>query len=129
MTEKSLDAQLMDAARPQSRTVYTYTMPAGLAQESGFQSIGMVELTGDEERNATKRVFNEPMRLAQELPIESVRTINGKPVSTADGSAESAWSKMPPKVRSLVTQAYGVLHQPKTSDVQSFLDSVKVQVG
>lgn len=115
-------------AAPSGRTVHSYEVPASL-RGYGIESIGVIELKAGEELMATKRAQSDPMRLAFELAKESLRRVNNAPVSTADGTADSVWDSMHPKVRNLVVSAYGDVHQPKNAELADFLTSRQVQVG
>ena len=115
-------------AASSDRTVHTFKIPAKLAGY-GITHVGLVELRVQEELNGAKRAMGDQMRTAYELAQESLRYVNGQPVTTMDGTADAAWAKMHPKVRHLVVTAYGRLHQPEEMDVKGFLDSQESQVG
>lgn len=117
------------AARASSdRQVYSYAVPPSLSG-LGVASVGLVELTAEEEMMATRRAHGDPVRLAFELSKESLRMIDGKSVGLANGSADSAWQSMHPKVRNLVVMAYGSLHAPRDDEQAAFLQSRQVAVG
>jgi len=120
-------AQDKMAEMKKARPVYTYDIPAPLA--NGITSIGIVELTTQEELMAAKRAAGDTHRLAYELTMQSLAEVNGSPVKLMDGSADKAFNDMGPKVRQLVMQAYGRLHGPEDSIVEGFLGSQKVKVG
>lgn len=107
------------------RITHTYTVPHRLAQGGAFESIGLVELNAEQEIFATKRAKGDPVRLAWELAKECLVQVNGKAVSEADGSRDSAWEGMGPKLRNLVLSAYNDLHAPEDADAASFLGSRK----
>jgi hypothetical protein len=110
------------------RVVYTYTVPSELAS-LGISSVGLVELTAEEEQMAIKRARGDQFRLAGELVKESLREIDGKRVSLADGSVDAAWNRMPAKIRSLVLQAYAQIHNPPEGAAEGFLQSRQVRAG
>lgn len=110
------------------RQMHLFTIPASL-QGFGIKSIGLVELTAEEEIMATKRCANDVARLAFELAKESLRQVDGKPVSTMEGTVDRLWNRMHPKVRNLVVAAYGQIHQPEGNETAGFLASHQVQVG
>ena len=112
----------------QTRPVYTFDFPSGIASTE-VQSIGLVQLTSDEEIMATKRASNNPASMAQNLTLQALVEFNGQSVSMADGSTETAWRKLSPKQRGLLITAYGELHTPEDSDIRDFLASQKVRVG
>ena len=109
--------------REKERALHVFSIPAKLAEKIGVNNIGLVELTGEEELMVTSRARNDVARLAYELARESLRMINDKPVSTADGSADKAWNTMHPQVRGMVVQAYSDVHNADSTDVQAFLES------
>jgi len=112
-----------------SRPKYTYNLPTLISSQIEVQSVTLVELTSSEEMMAAKRAQNDPIRLAWELPKESLRAIDGKAISTADGSSDQAWESLHPKARSFVMQAYNQLHNPVEPDVAAFLQSRQVEIG
>lgn len=113
--------------KPRAR--YSYLIPKSCHRLTEIREVTLVELTGEEEIFATKRGRNEVMLIAAELAKESLRAIDGKHVSTGDGTTDSAWREMHPKVRNFITTAYGRLHMPEQEDVQDFLESVRVDVA
>lgn len=113
---------------PAKRLVHRYKMPAKLAAESGIESVGIQELTGNDENMAYKRATggaDSALHLAQASLVE----INGKPVSLTDGSVDKAWNTMHPKVRVLVTRAYNAVNNPNQGELEDFLESHAVEVG
>lgn len=115
-----------DARRP----VKWFTVPSRLAQETGITKLGFVELTAGEEIMATNRAATA-VQLAFELAKECLRFVNDKPVSTADGTMDSFWSRRAPemsKVRQLVITAYNFIHVPNKDEVGGFLDSMQISV-
>ena len=110
------------------RTLHKYQVPERM-WELGVKEIGLVELTANEELMASKRTRTDLTRLGFELAKESLRFVDGKKLLTADGSADRGWDVIHPKIRNLVIQAYGDIHQPKSEDVAGFLQSHKVVVG
>lgn len=120
----------MKDTRPQgARPTYTYQVPDVLARQTGIANVTLVELTAEEELMAAKRARNDVVRLASELAKECLRAVNGKPVSAASGTVDTAWNTMHPKVRQLVMGAYGRIHSPEPTDEQLFLESCQVEVG
>lgn len=109
------------------RPLYVYVTPQRL--HAVAKSVGLVELTAEEELMAAKRANNNPVRLAYELAKESMRQFDGRPVSLADGSADTAWNVMGPVLRTLVITAYQEIHNPKEDDASAFLASREVQFG
>lgn len=112
-----------------TRALYLFDVPKALSDAVGVSQVGMVELTAEEELMATKRAQGDAFRLAYELAKESLRSIDGRAVGAADGTADVAWSKMGAKLRQLVMSAYNLLHSPKQEEQAGFLASRQVQVG
>lgn len=109
------------------RPVYVYNLPASVA--GVISSIGIVELTANEELMAAKRAAGDTHRLAYELALQSLAEVNGNPVALKDGSADKAFNDMGPKVRQLLMQAYAKIHGPEDSVVADFLQSQTVRVA
>ena len=110
-----------------NRPVYTYTLPAGIAD--GVTSVGLVALTADEEIMAARRSGNDTFRLAYELAKTSLAEVDGKPVGLADGSVDTAFNRMSSKARNLVLRAFTEVNSPVEDDVTGFLKSRQVRVG
>jgi hypothetical protein len=116
-------------AKELDRSLHIFTVPPGLAAETGVKELGIVKLTVGEEVTAAKRTRSQPMKLANELTKFSLRMVNGEPVNMGDGTAEEHWANFDPKVRLLALTAYTELHQPEEDDMDFFLKSRKVKVG
>jgi hypothetical protein len=121
----NMNDKLLQAQGP--RTVHQYTVPAKFG--SDVQVVGMVELTAAEELMATKRAHGDAFRTAYELAKQSLLTVNGEKVSVVDGSSDTIWNKLNPKVRNLLIAAYSEIHTPEEEDAVNFLQSRTVQVG
>jgi len=102
------------------RPVHEFTVPASIGGTS-YQTIGIVELTPEEEIRAAARAGHERYRLAMELSKQSLFMINGSRVREADGTLDRAWAGMPPKLRTLIASAYAEVHSPSDSELSSFL--------
>jgi hypothetical protein len=110
------------------RTIHTFTIPASLAHHD-TKTVGLVELSTEEEMMAQKRAPNDVARMTYELTKASLREVNGKRVSLGDGSADRAWSSMHPKVRTLVVTAYNNLHNPSPDESRDFFSSRQTTLG
>ena len=117
------------AAAQVQRESYDFMIPQKLHPLTDIRKITIVPLTADEEMQATRRAQNDPIRLAFELAKESLRALNDKPLSSADGSLDLAWNRMSPKIRSLVMTAYASVHQPDSESAEAFIASRTVTVG
>lgn len=114
------------AARP----IYTFKLPPSLAAECGTESVGLVQLTAGEELMASKRSAMDQIQLAYELAKEALREVDGKPVSTADLSADAWWDdQRNTKIRTLVVSAYNTINAPNAGETKDFLASCSIRVG
>lgn len=127
-TPQEVLPQNLSAPSKDKRWLHRFQIPDSL-KKFGISSLGLVELTAGEELMATKRSGNNPMQLAYELTKESLREVDGRKVSTADGTADVIFNSMHPQVRTLLSQAYALLHAPKDEDTATFLSSRESQVG
>lgn len=110
-----------------ARVVYEYDVPASIGGEE-IKSVGVVELSAEEELQATRRARGDAIRLAFELAKTSLHEVNGVKLNHADGSADKTWNDMPPKLRNLVLQAYTELHSPEDDAALVFKASRKIKV-
>jgi hypothetical protein len=120
---------LSPVSQKKSRPVNVYDVPPKLAYATEVESVGMVTLTAEEELQAWKRSRGENARLATELAKASLAEANGKSLSAADGSLDTFWSNLDPKLRQLILTAYADLHAASEEDQKSFLGSRKVKVA
>lgn len=111
------------------RAVVIYTMPPRIAAETGITEVGIVELLGDEEIDATKRALGDPYRLGFELAKASIALVNGKRVTVADASLDRAWKQLGPAGRKLVAGAYQQVNNPTDDESEAFMASRRVEVG
>lgn len=117
-----------EAAQVVKRAIYRFDVPESL-RRYGIQQMGLVELNAREEIMAAKRAGNQPLQLAFELARECLREIDKVPVSTGDGTADSVFDNMHPKIRTLLVSAYSELHNPSDVDTTAFLASREMRVG
>lgn len=119
------------ASRESNRPLYTFVVPKGIAATTGIGTIGLVELTTGELMSAQARGGDNRMAMGFELAKESWRRANERKLSTADGSVDALWGDMGAgmsKLRTLVTQAYADIHNPKPDEAEAFLASRSVSV-
>lgn len=121
--EKKLEAVPSKKTRP----VHTFDVPPSLGEE--IKKLGLVKLEPAEELMASKRSGSDAMRFAYELAKQSLVEIDGKPVGVADGSVDTAFTSMGPKLRQLVTLAYTKLHAATDEETKDFLSSQAVRVS
>ena len=113
------------------RVVHWFDVPEGIAELTQIKKVGLVELTQGEEMMASRRIGTDMIRLAFELPKESLRYLDDTPINMGDLSAESFWASGRPgmsQLRTLITTAYGVIHNPTGDDTRSFLKSRRQNV-
>lgn len=118
-------------ARSSKRVLYTFTVPPKLAAETGVKTLGLVELTAGEMELATARAGENKLAMGHELAKECLRAVDGKFVSTGDGSADAWWGSTESgysKLRALVFTAYAKLHNPEATDAAAFLESQTARV-
>jgi hypothetical protein len=111
------------------RPVNLFTVPEAIAAVSGVAEVGMVTITGEEELNCFKLANKDNAKLASELSKAALVEVDGKPLSSQDGSVDSFWMEAHPKLRQLILTAYAELHATEEEDQKSFLKSKKVRVA
>lgn len=119
----------MSEAPQQSRVVNVFQVPQSVSNEAGVRSLGLVVLTTNEEMMAFQRGKRDGAKVTLELAKAAVVEVDGKPISLADGSADSFWLRIHPKLRQLVMEAYASLHGAEQAEVESFLASKTSRVG
>ena len=116
------------------REVSVYTVPARLTMGGAFVTLGFVQLTMTEELRASAR-GNQGVegtiqeRLLLESIKESLRQINGQPVSLADGSTDMAFGKMTPQLRQFCAMGYNDCNGTTEADRAGFIASRSDSVG
>lgn len=103
------------------RIIHRFEVPASVPGE--IRSLGMVEITADEELKAEARCKGASDKRAQEMAKQSIVEINGEAVRIGDGSVDKAWNSMHPKVRTLVASAWVKLHLANDDEVEGFFAS------
>lgn len=110
------------------RVVNEFDVPRELCGRDGA-TIGVVELTPDEELMASRRSGGDQMALAIELAKGALAEVDGKPVTLGDGTTDTAWNQFPAAVRALVVTAYAEVNTPSQKVVQGFIKSRRVKAG
>ena len=111
------------------RLVNLFDISSSLAEQTGIHQVGLQTLTGDEELLCFKKAKGENAKLATELAKTALVEADGKKLSLADGTVDTFWKELDPRLRQLVLTAYTELHAAKEEDTDSFLKSRKVRVG
>jgi hypothetical protein len=114
------------------RPVHTFTVPEAHRATIGLTSLGLVELTADEELSVMSRMRGASVaagvRAQYDLAKASIVQVDGKPVSSADESLELAWVAMRPKARALLLRAFQQLHSPPAELEAGFLSGETTSV-
>lgn len=115
------------------RAVYMHKVPPALASvANGVTRIGIVKLSVAEEFSAIDRGNNNQTRAVAELAIEALRCVEtGKGVQrlmTFDGTANTTYEGMDPKMRVFVTSVFNKHHSLTKEETGDFLDQYEVQV-
>lgn len=110
------------------RPVHLFTIPPKLAAEAGVSEVGLITLTSDEELAATKRGNRDTAKMATELAKTALVEADGKALKLGDGSVDTFWKTLDPRLRQLVLTAYAELHGADEEDSKAFLASRKARV-
>lgn len=105
----------------QARVVHRFTVPESVPGD--VRSLGLVELTAEDELRVEARCKGMPDKRAQELAKAAIVEVNGQPVNVGDGTCDSAWAGMHPKVRMLVSSAWLKLHLASEEESAAFFAS------
>lgn len=116
----------MMAASLKDRPIYRFKVPTSIPGE--IRSIGLVELTADEEIQIEARCKGVPEKRAVEIAKAAVWELNGKRIGNAEGELDKAWNGMSPKLRSLVNRAWIKLHIANDEETGFFEESMTVNV-
>lgn len=112
-----------------NRTKYTFKVPeASRTWASDPSTITMVELTLNEEQQASKSARVKEDSVAYALAVRSLVGFDGKTLTWEGNEKERAVERCSPKVRALILQAFQKLHVPADKgEVDAFLDSMSAQ--
>ena len=105
----------------QERVIHRFTVPASIPGD--VRSVGMVEMTAEEELRAEQRCKGASDKRAQEMTKQALVEVNGQPVGFGDFSIEKAWAGLHPKLRTLLATAWVKLHLAEDSEVDDFFAS------
>lgn len=114
------------AGQMKDRVVYRFTVPESI--KGDIRSIGMVEMTADEEIGVEARCKGASERRAAEIAKASIWELNGQRVHNADGTIDKAWNTMSPKLRTLVNREWVRIHIADDAESESFSKSMTVNV-
>lgn len=126
---QSITHEALTGGKPAARAIHVFKVPEKLAKATGIESIGVVEITAREHAMAMKRARDGGSNVSTatlagfELALESVREVNGQPITTADGTADAFWNSTSQKIRELTVAAYGAVNSAEQEDAEAFLKS------
>jgi hypothetical protein len=103
------------------RVIHRFNVPDSIPGE--VRSLGLVEITADEELRAEQRCKGASDKRAAEMAKQALVEVNGQAVGFADASVDKAWNAMHPKVRTLLASAWVKLHLANDDEVESFFAS------
>lgn len=113
--------QKLGLNRNETRVIHRFTVPDSIPGD--VRSIGLVEITAEEELQAEQRCKGASDKRAQEMAKQAIAEVNGAAVSLVDGSVQQAWNGLHPKVRTLIASAWVRLHLANDSEVDDFFAS------
>ena len=118
----------------ENRAVFVFPVPKEDQADVGFNEIGMIELSMDEESRVIQGTPNIDKTAGQakasyELAKTALVSIDGVAIPAAGPQRDDAWFGMRPIGRSLVLQAYNSLHAPSKKLASSFLKGRRMQTG
>lgn len=113
--------QVLGLDKVQDRVIHRFKVPDSIPGD--VRSVGMVEITAEEELRAEQRCKGASDKRAQEMTKQALVEVNGEKVSLGDGSAERAWASLHPKVRTLLATAWVKLHLAEDNEVDDFFAS------
>jgi hypothetical protein len=109
------------------KVVYQYNVPEKVGRGE-IQTVGLVELTAEDELEASRMSKSDTSKMAFELAKRSLVEVNGERLKPGV-ETERTWNRMPAKVRSLVLQGYVQIHTPQDEDTSDFLESRMAKIG
>lgn len=122
-----MDAFLDKLGINTTRTIHRFQVPESIPGE--VRSLGLVELTAEDELRVEQRCKGDRDRRAAELVKHSLIEVNGKRVSVHDGSVANLWNEMPSKVRTLINTAWIRLHMATDAELDTFFESRTTTLG
>lgn len=113
--------QKLGLGQQDDRVIHRFEIPASIPGD--VRSLGLVEITAQEELHAEQRCKGSPDKRAAEMAKSALVEVNGQRVQFADGSVDRAWNNLHPKVRTLIASAWVKLHLASDDEVDSFFAS------
>jgi hypothetical protein len=97
-----------------TRPVTTYTVPEKSRAEVGITSLGLVELTHDEEMRVMQSIrgatTSAAIKVQSDLAHAALQEIDGKPLPAIGEGRDAAIKSLGPKARTLLMRAFADLH-------------------
>lgn len=97
-------------------------------KEAGYSSIGLIELTADEEMQVLRKLkgasVGDGLRSSYDLAKASLAEVNGRAVSQTDESIDLAFNNMRPRGRVLLLKAFNALHTLQKDVERDFLEGM-----
>lgn len=113
--------QKLGLGQQDDRVIHRFEIPASIPGD--VRSLGLVEITAQEELHAEQRCKGASDKRAAEMAKSALVEVNGQKVQFADGSVDRAWNNLHPKVRTLIASAWVKLHLASDDEVDSFFAS------
>ncbi len=108
--------------------VYNYKLPASLQRPGCAKTVGMRELTSEEEIRAIKLGDFDYMRAQYEATKMAICVLDGKPVDVANNEADVFFEQIGAKGRTLLMKAHNKLSGPSKEEETDFFKSEAVAV-
>lgn len=109
--------------------IFTYKLPKSVADRCKVETVGIRELTGQDEVDAGRRSRGDQAALAFELAKASLCRAGERAISLADATTDRFWNELGPQGRRLVITAYTRVNNPQDQEVTDFLSSATTTVG
>jgi len=111
------------------RRVHTFTIPEKVRQANDPKTIGLHELTFEEESAVfeTGGTASSNHQTAIRLLRRSLAEVDGRPVNKSANEDEILLARWSPKVRKLAVQGFGFLHNTTDEEDADFFGSVAVR--
>lgn len=119
----------MDIPQKKARAVSLFDVPPSIAEGCGVKEVGLVQITAEEEKLCFKRAKGDHAATAMELAKMALVEVDGKTLSSHDGSIDTFWKECDPRLRQLVITAYVELHAAPEEAQDAFLKSRRTRVA
>ena len=118
----------MNTENGHSRVVFTFKFPKKIQNPESPESVGLIELTSEEEIEVGRRVTDVmSSELVFELVKRSLYQANGKLIDRAGFGENTIWKTFSAKQRNVVISAYRKIHAPDDEEMRDFLGSMAIE--